>query len=178
MREPRQLQKAQPPEILFVERCVRFLKPGRGRMAIVLPDGILGAPGLAYVREWIFEQTRVLGSIDLRPDTFQPRNSTQTSVLILERKKFHEIELERAAGKQRDHAVFMAVANHVGHDKRGHKTFVRDENGNEIVVAKEERVEEVHDGTSVFRTVEVKEKVEDDNTQQIAEAFRAWMTTR
>ena len=75
MREPRQLQRSQPPEILFVERCVQLLKPGTGRMAIVLPDGILGAPGLAYVREWIFEQTRVLASIDLHPDTFQPGNS-------------------------------------------------------------------------------------------------------
>lgn len=177
LREPRQLHKSQPPEILFVERCVQFLKPGRGRMAIVLPDGILGAPGLAYVREWIFEQTRVLASIDLHPDTFQPGNSTQTSVLVLERKKFDEIELERAKGKKKDYEVFMALANHIGHDKRGNKTFVRDEDGNEIVVTKEERVEEVHDGTPMFRTVEVKEKIEDDNTQQIAEVFREWLKT-
>ena len=177
MREPRQLQKSQPPEILFVERCVQFLKPGTGRMAIVLPDGILGAPGLAYVREWILEQTRVLASIDLHPDTFQPGNSTQTSVLILERKRFNEIELERAAGRKKDYEVFMALANHIGHDKRGNTTFVRDEEGNEIVVSKEERVRDVHQGTPVYRTVEVKEKVKDDNTQQIAEAFREWLTT-
>lgn len=175
MREPWQLQKSQPPEILFVERCVQFLKPGTGRMAIVLPDGILGAPGLGYVREWILEQTRVLASIDLHPDTFQPGNSTQTSVLILERKRFNEIELERAAGRKKDYEVFMALANHIGHDKRGNTTFVRDEDGNEIVVAKEERVRDVHQGTPVYRTVEVKEKVKDDNTQQIAETFREWL---
>ncbi len=175
MREPWQLQTSQPPEILFVERCVQFLKPGTGRMAIVLPDGILGAPGLGYVREWILEQTRVLGSIDLHPDTFQPGNSTQTSVLILERKRFNEIELERAAGRKKDYEVFMALANHIGHDKRGNTTFVRDEDGNEIIVSKEERVRDVHQGTPVFRMVEVKEKVKDDNTQQIAEAFREWL---
>ena len=176
MREPWQLQSSQPPEILLVERCVQFLKPGTGRMAIVLPDGILGAPGLAYVREWILEQTRVLASIDLHPDTFQPGNSTQTSVLVLERKRFNEIELERAAGRKKDYEVFMALANHIGHDKRGNTTFVRDEDGNEIVVSKEERVRDVHQGTPVYRTVEVKEKVKDDNTQQIAEAFREWLT--
>ena len=176
MREPWQLQSSQPPEILFVERCVQFLKPGTGRMAIVLPDGILGAPGLAYVREWILEQTRVLASIDLHPDTFQPGNSTQTSVLVLERKRFNEIELERAAGRKKDYEVFMALANHIGHDKRGNATFVRDEDGNEIVVSKEERVRDVHQGTPVYRAVEVKEKVKDDNTQQIAEAFREWLT--
>ena len=37
------LQKSQPPEILFIERCYQFLKEG-GKMAIVLPDGILGNP--------------------------------------------------------------------------------------------------------------------------------------
>lgn len=34
------IQKSQPPEILFIERCVRSLKRGTGRAAIVLPDGI------------------------------------------------------------------------------------------------------------------------------------------
>lgn len=42
------IQRSQPPEILFIERCVRFLKPGTGRVAMVLPDGILGSPGLGY----------------------------------------------------------------------------------------------------------------------------------
>jgi hypothetical protein len=53
------VQKQQPPEILFIERCVQFLKPGTGRAAIVLPDGVLGSPGLGYVRQWILENTRV-----------------------------------------------------------------------------------------------------------------------
>ena len=30
IREPRQLQRSQPPEILFVERCVRLLEAGHG----------------------------------------------------------------------------------------------------------------------------------------------------
>ena len=177
IREPRQLQKSQPPEILFVERCVQFLKPGTGRMAIVLPDGILGAPGLAYVREWILEQTRVLASIDLHPDTFQPGNSTQTSVLLLERKRPNEIELERAAGRKQDYDVFMALANHIGHDKRGNKTYVRDDEGNEIVETTVERVREVHDGTPLYRAIEAKHKVEDDNTRHIAQTFRKWLAS-
>jgi type I restriction enzyme M protein len=127
------LQKSQPPEILFIERCVKFLKPGRGRAAIVLPDGILGSPGLGYVREWILCNTRVLASIDLHPDTFQPHVSVQTSVLILQRKTDDEIAVETAAGRMNDYEVFVAVANHIGHDKRGNITYVRDRTGNEIV---------------------------------------------
>lgn len=39
------LQSSVPPEILFIERCVQLLVPG-GRLGIVLPDSILGSPGL------------------------------------------------------------------------------------------------------------------------------------
>ncbi len=42
------LQNSVPPEQLFIERCLQFLKPG-GRMGIVLPDSILGNPNLGYL---------------------------------------------------------------------------------------------------------------------------------
>jgi type I restriction enzyme M protein len=90
------IQKSQPPEILFIERCVKFLKPGTGQLAIVLPDGILGSPGLGYVRQWILNHTKVLASIDLHPDTFQPDVSIQTSVLVLQRKSADLIAAETA----------------------------------------------------------------------------------
>ncbi len=178
MRKPKTLQKSQPPEILFIERCVQFLKPGTGILAIVLPDGILGAPGLAYVREWILQQTRVLASIDLHPDTFQPNNSTQTSLLVLQRKTFNEIALEEATGKKQEYNVFMALANHVGHDKRGNVTYIRDTQGHEVVTTRRERVREIHEGVPVYREIETKSKAVDDNTQQIAQVFREWRKER
>ena len=170
------MQRSQPPEILFIERCVRFLKPGTGRLAIVLPDGILGSPGLGYVREWLLTNTYLLASIDLHPDTFQPHVSVQTSVLVLERKTDDEIALETAGGRLRDYQVFMALANHIGHDKRGNATYVRDERGNEIVEAVEEMLKEWTDGKPVYKRQNVQRKVTDDNTLQIAEAFRVWLS--
>lgn len=172
------IQKSQPPEILFIERCVQFLKPGTGRVAMVLPDGILGSPGLGYVREWILTHTRVLASIDLHPDTFQPNVSIQTSVLVLQRKTEREIALETAAGRKNDYAVFMAVANHIGHDKRGNKTYVRDRKGNEIVEEIEETVKEYEHGQPVYRRQKTTRKVADDNTLQIAQAFRQWLSAQ
>lgn len=169
-------QKSQPPEILFIERCVRFLKPGSGRVAMVLPDGILGSPGLGYVREWILAQTRVLASIDLHPDTFQPNVSVQTSILVLERKTEQQIALEVAAKRKNDYPVFMAVANHVGHDKRGNRTYVRDKKGNEIVEEVDETVKEYEDGKPVYKKQKTQRKVVDDNTLQIAQAFRKWLS--
>jgi type I restriction enzyme M protein len=169
------IQKSQPPEILFIERCVQFLKPGTGRVAIVLPDGILGGPGLGYVREWILTHTRVLGSIDLHPDTFQPSVSIQTSVLILQRKTAQEVALEQAAGRKNDYNVFMALANHIGHDKRGNETYVRDAQGNEIVEEIEETVKERVEGKPTYKRQTIRRKVIDDNTMQIAQTFRQWL---
>jgi type I restriction enzyme M protein len=169
------VQKSQPPEILFVERCVQFLKPGTGRAAIVLPDGILGSPGLGYVREWILRNTQILASIDLHPDTFQPFVSIQTSVLILQRKTQAQIDLETAAGRISDYEIFMAVANHVGHDKRGQRTYVRDSLGNEMFDETEKQVWEFENGVRVVKKHKVQTKILDDNTQQIAEVFRQWL---
>jgi type I restriction enzyme M protein len=169
------VQKSQPPEILFIERCVKFLKPGTGRAAIVLPDGILGSPGLGYVREWILRNTRVLASIDLHPDTFQPDVSIQTSILVLQRKPADLIAVETASGRINDYSVFMAVANHGGHDKRGNKNYVRDRKGNEVIEVVEELVKEWDGDTPIYQRQSTSRKVIDDNTQQIAQEFRKWL---
>lgn len=170
------VQKSQPPEILFIERCVKLLRPGSGRAAIVLPDGILGSPGQGYVRDWILRNTRVLASIDLHPDTFQPFVSIQTSVLVLQRKTDEQIRLETASGRMSDYPIFMALANHVGHDKRGNDTYVRSDDGSEIVEELVEQVREWEGGTPVYRTQTTRRKVRDDNTLQIAQQFRKWLS--
>ncbi|MBI5766271.1 MAG: type I restriction enzyme HsdR N-terminal domain-containing protein [Verrucomicrobia bacterium] len=171
-----ELHKSQPPERLFIERCVRLLKPGSGRMAIVLPDGILGSPGLGYVREWILRHCRILASIDLHGEAFEPRVHIQTSVLVLERKSGDLIAVEHAAEQMNDYPVFMALANHIGHDKRGNVTYVRDKHGNEIAEEVVERVVEIEDGKTVVREQKTRRKVVDDNTQQIALAFQKWLS--
>ena len=48
-------KKSLPLEILGLERCVQFLKPG-GRLAIVMPDGILKNKNRRFVREWVEKQ--------------------------------------------------------------------------------------------------------------------------
>jgi type I restriction enzyme M protein len=171
-----QVQKSQPPEILFIERCVRFLKPGTGCAAIVLPDGMLGSPGLGYVREWILRNARILASIDLHPDTFQPFVSVQTSILVLQRKSEDLIAVEAAANKINSYPVFMAMGNHVGHDKRGSVAYVRDRNGNEIIEEVEETIKDWSDGLPVYRREKRQRKVVDDNTLQIAQQFQRWLS--
>ena len=67
-------------------------------MGIVLPDSILGSPGLGYIREWLIKNHRIIASIDLNVDTFQPRNGTQTSVLFLQKKTQHQKDAEEKSG--------------------------------------------------------------------------------
>ncbi len=166
--------KAQPPEILFIERCLKFLTPGTGIAAMVLPDGILGSPGLGYVRDWLLKHARILASVDMHPDTFQPSTSVQTSILVFQRKTDREIEVEEAAGQQNEYDIFMALGNHIGHDKRGTEVYMRDPEGNEIVEEVEQNVREYEDGKRVVRKHKSLRKVLDDNTPEIAEAFRSW----
>ena len=74
-----------------------------------------------------------------------------------------------------DYNVFMAVANHIGHDKRGKATYVRDRKGNEIVEEAEETLKDYERGRPVYKKQRIRRKVIDDNTLQIAKAFRSWL---
>ena len=165
---------SRPPEILFIERCVSLLKPGTGVAAMVLPDGILGSPGLGYVRQWLLDHTTILASIDLHPDTFQPGTSVQTSVLVVRRKSNEQVREEAAAGRMQDYEVFMAICDHIGHDKRGNALYMRDEQGYEVVRETEDAVTTVADGADDQQQHRAQERVLDDNTREIAEAFRTW----
>ena len=104
------LQDKQPPQILFIERCLQLLKPG-GRMGIVLPDGILGNITDGYIRKFILDKAKILAVVDIPPETFQPSTSTKTSLLFLQKKKEGE--------KIKNYPIFMAVAEKCGHDRRG-----------------------------------------------------------
>lgn len=169
------LQSSVPPEILFIERCTQFLVPG-GRMGIVLPDSILGAPGLGYIREWLIHNHRIIASIDLHVDTFQPHNGTQTSVLILQKKTEAQKIAEETSGQMADYNIFMAMVEHVGHDKRGNPVFKRDVEGNEILVPDANNVLVIGKTSQGEHTVshQQKRKVEDDQTPDVPAIFAQW----
>lgn len=120
---------SEAPEVLFIEQCYNFLKPG-GRLAIVLPDGILGNPNTEYVRDWILKRFKLLASIDLPVETFLPQVGVQASLLFLQKKTQTERE---AAVNGEDYEVFMAIAETVGKDRRGVPIYKRDEDGAELL---------------------------------------------
>jgi len=117
------VEKARTPDILFIERCLKLLKPG-GRMAIVLPDGILGNDKLEYVRHYFLENAFLIGIIDLPVETFLPSVDTKTSLVILKKKE--------NKGDTQTFDAFMAIAKTCGHDRRGKIIYKRDQDGNII----------------------------------------------
>ncbi|EKO3864750.1 N-6 DNA methylase [Vibrio harveyi] len=164
------LQSGVPPEQLFVERCIQLLKPG-GRMAIVLPDSILGAPGLGYIRQWLLKETKIIASIDLHQDAFQPHTGVQTSILIVQKKTALEKQEELERGYLSPYNVFMAIIDKVGHDKRGNTVFKRDEYGDELLSEVFDEI--LQDNGEV--TLEVRqEKIVDDESIHVAPLFEKW----
>jgi len=140
---------ALPPEQLFVERCLDFLKPG-GVLGIVLPDSILSNPGLKWIREWILKKAYILASVDLPTETFEPHTGTQTSILILKKKTPGQEKL------QEDYQIFMAIPEKVGHDRRGNPIYKTTPEG-EIELDEREN------------------PIIEDHLPLVAEAFKEWI---
>ncbi|MCP4152367.1 MAG: N-6 DNA methylase, partial [bacterium] len=164
------------PEILFVERCLKWLKPGTGRMGIVLPDGLLGNPAAEYIRWWIMREAQVLASVDLPVEAFiaEANVNILTSLLFLRRKSEEEKKAE-ALGGMEEYPVFMAVADKVGIDRRGNKLYKRTPAGEEILVEREvpERIR--IKGQWRKRILKRNEKVEDNDLPVIAEKYREFV---
>lgn len=170
-RKTGRLQGSVAPEVLFIERCLLWLRPG-GRMGIVLPNGILGNPGDEYIRWWILRNAWVLASVDLPVETFivEANVNILTSLLFLKRKTDDEIRAEDLGGAQ-EYPVFMAVAEKVGVDRRGATIYKRTPDGEEIIrdVPETERIR--INGQNVTRTIRRKTKIVDDDLPVIAEKY-------
>lgn len=104
------IAKQVPPQVLFIERCLHLLKPG-GRLAIVLPDGVLGGDKIGYVAAFIKTQAKVLALIDCPVETFAPMVTTKTHIVFLAKKSVPDTDSS--------YPVFMAIARKVGHNRKG-----------------------------------------------------------
>ena len=157
------------PEVLFIEACYDFLKPG-GKMAIVLPDGILGNPNMLKVREWILNKFKLLASIDMAVEAFMPQVGVQASLLFLEKKT--ELAKQLAQESVEDYEVFMAIAEKLGKDRRGNPIYLRDEDGAELLFEiTTEYLLTKKDGTNQVKSRNEKVKKLEDNLPEITEAY-------
>lgn len=108
-------------DLLFLERCLRFLKPG-GRMAIVLPQGVLNNTNTEYVRAWLLNKARILAVVGLHVNTFKPFTGTKTSVLFLRKWGEDEEPIQ-------DYPIFLAVNEKPIKDNSGNYIFKKNHDG-------------------------------------------------
>ena len=160
------------PEVLFIEQCYNYLKPG-GKMGIVLPDGILGNPNTESVRKWILEHFKIIASIDLPVETFLPQVGVQASLLFLQKKT----ALEKLVDIKNDnYDVFMAIAEKVGKDRRGNVIYEKDDDGAEILfVDKKEWASYNRQGELIARSRTERLKHVDDDLPKISRAYKEFL---
>ncbi len=112
------LVKQQPPQVLFIERCIQFLKDG-GKLGIVLPEGIFGNPTDRYIWEYLTSNGKILAIISLDQNTFQPYTCNKTSILFFQ--KLNNIPA--------DYTIDFAIVENVGHDKDGKVSYKLNKDG-------------------------------------------------
>jgi type I restriction enzyme M protein len=104
------LKKEETIQILFIERSLSLLKDG-GRLGIVLPETFFHAPKSRYVLHYMLRNNNVTWALDLPHNTFRPHNNAKCVVLILEKNRPQQDEIN------------MAVAEEMGHDHQGKEIF-------------------------------------------------------
>lgn len=116
---------ARAPDILFIEQNLKLLKPGTGRLAIVIPYQILSGPQAYYIRHWLLRNAIVEAVVDLPNETFQPHTGTKTCLLVLRRHKAPLLSLNQVE----DSKIFMSLPEWIGHDRRGNPIYKRGASG-------------------------------------------------
>lgn len=110
-------------DILFIERALNSLAAG-GRMAIVLPRGILKNYTDERVRRFILERAKIRAAVSLTGDMFKPFTNTKTCILFVEKR---EKQLEDIGLAKNDPDIAYAVCEQPGKDKSGR--LIRDKTG-------------------------------------------------
>jgi len=115
------LVKKQPPQILFIERCVQLLNDN-GKLGIILPEGLFGNPSNRYIWEYLRRNGKILGIISLDQNTFQPYTCNKTSILFFQKLKFIT----------ENYQIDFAIVENVGHDKDGKIQYKLNKDGSII----------------------------------------------
>jgi type I restriction enzyme M protein len=105
-------------DVIFVERCVRLLKPG-GRMAIVLPHNKLSSSVFTDLRQWILRHCHLLAVVGVGRNMFMPHTQQKTGIVLLKKK---------IKPNEESPPVFFGISEREGKDTRGNHLLV---SGNE-----------------------------------------------
>jgi len=76
-----------------------------------------------------------------------------------------------------DYPVFMAVAETIGHDKRGNVIWRQLPDGSDALVKRTGTITEIDQasGTKILREIELTDRQVDDELPEVAAAYREWL---
>lgn len=178
------LQSGVAPEILFLERCVKLLKPGTGKLCIVVPDGLLGNPDDEYIRVWLLKHCEVLALVDMPVELFLPKVGMQTHLVFLRRKSTQEMNDESLSSTPKNYPIFMAIAKQVGKDRRDNRLHKRDPDGRILDHFRHANGEDLHEawrGSTVLDflpEVDQYGRMIDDDLPFIARAYHRFLAEK
>ncbi|MDH3353421.1 MAG: SAM-dependent methyltransferase, partial [Nanoarchaeota archaeon] len=77
-------------EMMFLEKIIKSVKVG-GKIAVVIPDGVLESPSRANFRKKILEHCEVYAVVSLTKFAFAPYTKEKTYVMFMKKKPLSEI---------------------------------------------------------------------------------------
>jgi len=128
-------KKKQELGILFIERSIQLLR-NNGVLFVIVPGGYLGNNQNLFLRNYIIENTKILGILKLPDGTFaRSGTGVGTNLLILKKEKV----------VTKDYSIFISEVNDIGYElnkkhtpikykKNENDHFVFDEDNNLVIV--------------------------------------------
>jgi type I restriction enzyme M protein len=101
-----------PPQVLFVERCLKLVKPG-GFLGAILPESIVSSKSHAYVVQYMQSVADLVAVVGMPEALFKTsgKGGTHTKTVA--------VVLQKKPSKVKRSSVFFADAKWCGHDSRG-----------------------------------------------------------
>lgn len=106
--------KKQTSEIVFIEKCLKLLKPG-GTLAIVIPKSIATNNTLQAARESLCRYGYIYAIMSLPPETFSSTGTQTTTIVLFVRKYKSKNEANEPVN------LALATIDNVGFDATGRR---------------------------------------------------------
>lgn len=129
------------------------------------------------MRTWIVLHFQIIASVSLPGEMFQPSTGTQTSLLVMRKRKEVIPSLKALNASALAEPIFLSVPRRIGHDQRGAFIPLRDGKG-DIVLRQVTRRRYFRDIKSAWQeeTFEESEAVPDDELPKVLSDFRSWLS--
>jgi len=109
------IRKRLPPQLLFLEKCIRLLRPG-GRCGMVVPESLLSGTQYRFAVAYLLRNAGVKVVAGMPEALFKTSGKggthTKTCLLVFEKSE---------SGRERKGKIFFAEARWCGNDSRGRR---------------------------------------------------------